>query len=1409
MPYPQASPLVALLEEGIREPGRAPFCWVGAGLSIPAGYPSWGQLAERIRNDSLYPLSPSADPMETVDAYVDANGKGRLARLLTDVFVEKPSERFHRDLMRLPWKGVVTTNYDGLLEHALTEIGRSYLTVTLEQNLDLTAGPHLPLYKVHGSTTDLQEVILDGRSYATYGDRYPLLVADFESMLRKHSVIYWGCSMTDPRLVEWLDGLGTDGRARLMTSCAVMTEDGWARIPDATQRLLDEANIQPVLLNHHDEIPDLISYLVRAVRAGAPAAHLQFSVAIDEDGRWRVRRDGGAPRTVDAPWRGNPAVALALRDFQQLAAERADDTNRGLLYASADRLGEALGQALWTDADRQHIRNAGGQDGPPPLVSVESDDDAILALPWELIRLDSEYAVQAGRIDLVRSTRARSDEPILLEKPDRPLSLLVNVSAPEGEGGPPLDYERESYRIARALHDHVGLAFTELGTVDDLLKGLADEDRAPLGFHFSGHGMPGQLLFENDEGFKDEVEVADLLARIRNTETVRFPRFAYLASCHGNTPMRLDTDEDAAEGADVQTEADRLGSTIAVAHLHREGITQVIGYFGPIVDELSTAAEETIYRALGAGHTTVAAVREARDVLARGGVRIERGVFRRDDPRAQALQTGFPFAWAQLVLYHRGPNLPLSTPVDKIYVEDQEALLQRTFDGDVLTTGFIGRRRERHAIRRRLRDGHRTFVFQGLGGLGKTTLAYQTLRLLNRPESPPALAFKCGELAATGDPAAELVRELSGYAQNLFGEKQWGQVVFTLDRQTGDDPAERFVAILSVLVNNLPRLVVYFDNLESLMEDPATADAEAFGTWRSPAIETIWQALRQGAEQSERLVLVASVRYRHPDFDGAYVPVTDLGPHAVFRLMAWFPALRRLSAATRAKLVGKLQGHPRAVEFLDALLRDALRKWEDRRGSWRMPDTEEGEAEEWTRLMSPALPTVAQQLRDDLLLDALWTNVLDETTRLMLFRATLLYRPADWDTLCVLGDPDATLEQTEAVIERLRQAALLNTTEVIVQTAKDPRPQRTRRYYVHAATTAFVREQIPNAEAAALAQATYLRLGTYLEELAKTSPDLTVDVDAGHYLFKARAFDRSNALLGSVAEWLQVRGRVREAISLLAPFEAEAVAHAMKPKLQGRVLGAQGAAYTVLGEVRRAVGYTEQALGIFREIGDWQGEANGLIDLGHAFARLGEVERAVGYTEQALGIFRENGDRRGEGRTLCNLGGTYTDLGEVGRAVGYTEQALAVFRETGDRRGEGTTLCNLGLAHVRLGEVGRAIEHFEQALGIFREIGDRRGEGTILGSLGNAYAQLDEVWRAIRYTEQALAISRETGDRHREGNRLVSLGIAYAKLGEMKRAVECYEQALAIGEAVQDPQITNAMRSLLEEIASSASGDSS
>ncbi|MEM6432583.1 MAG: tetratricopeptide repeat protein [Cyanobacteria bacterium P01_D01_bin.115] len=237
---------------------------------------------------------------------------------------------------------------------------------------------------------------------------------------------------------------------------------------------------------------------------------------------------------------------------------------------------------------------------------------------------------------------------------------------------------------------------------------------------------------------------------------------------------------------------------------------------------------------------------------------------------------------------------------------------------------------------------------------------------------------------------------------------------------------------------------------------------------------------------------------------------------------------------------------------------------------------------------------------------------------------------------------------------------------------------------------------------------------------------------------------------------------------------------------EGRALGDLGVVSNRLGEYQQAIDFHEQSLAIAREIGDRAGEDRALGNLGNVYENLGEYQQAIDFHEQSLAIAREIGDRAGEGRTLGNLGNVYGNLGAYQQAIDFHEQHLTIAREIGDRAGEGRALGNLGVVYHRLSDYSQAMALYEQHLAIAREIGDRAGEGRALGNLGVVYWNLDEYPQAIEFHKQHLAVTREIGDSAGEGTALGNLGNAYRDLSDYPQAINFFEQSLTIARDIGD-----------------------
>lgn len=161
--------------------------FVGAGFSLNAEIPehvtmkTWQQL----RTDFLEKLYPDSK----TDREKDQNDVVRLASLIDAQFKHAELDRIleqalpdtliqpgdlHRKLVKLPWRDILTTNYDTLLERASQEAVCSYKLVTNKETLLYEPAPRI--IKLHGSFTNVHPYVMTQEDYRRYPIDHPEMV---------------------------------------------------------------------------------------------------------------------------------------------------------------------------------------------------------------------------------------------------------------------------------------------------------------------------------------------------------------------------------------------------------------------------------------------------------------------------------------------------------------------------------------------------------------------------------------------------------------------------------------------------------------------------------------------------------------------------------------------------------------------------------------------------------------------------------------------------------------------------------------------------------------------------------------------------------------------------------------------------------------------------------------------------------------------------------------------------------------------------------------------------------------------------------------------------------------------------------------------------------------------------------
>jgi tetratricopeptide (TPR) repeat protein len=189
------------------------------------------------------------------------------------------------------------------------------------------------------------------------------------------------------------------------------------------------------------------------------------------------------------------------------------------------------------------------------------------------------------------------------------------------------------------------------------------------------------------------------------------------------------------------------------------------------------------------------------------------------------------------------------------------------------------------------------------------------------------------------------------------------------------------------------------------------------------------------------------------------------------------------------------------------------------------------------------------------------------------------------------------------------------------------------------------------------------------------------------------------------------------------------------------------------GDYPQAQRWEEDALAVFRELGDQAGIAAALRYLGSVahgqldYARAAELEAA------ALRIFRELGDDSGVRAMLNNLGLTAFYQHDYLRAAELLEEALMRARASGALSSMATALNNLSLVAQAQRDYPRAADLQAEALELYELLGNSNGLAHCFENFALIAAALDEPQRAARLFGAAEALRARIGTPGRPDDR--------------------------------------------------------
>jgi tetratricopeptide (TPR) repeat protein len=177
----------------------------------------------------------------------------------------------------------------------------------------------------------------------------------------------------------------------------------------------------------------------------------------------------------------------------------------------------------------------------------------------------------------------------------------------------------------------------------------------------------------------------------------------------------------------------------------------------------------------------------------------------------------------------------------------------------------------------------------------------------------------------------------------------------------------------------------------------------------------------------------------------------------------------------------------------------------------------------------------------------------------------------------------------------------------------------------------------------------------------------------------------------------------------------------------------------------------EEALGIYRELGDLRGVVGQLNNLGVNRRFLGDYDGARYWLEQSVGICRELNDRSAIASALSNLADVLRRQGHAAEARTALLESLALFREVRHATGQAWSLNHLGDLARATGQLAEARQHYQSGADIFRALGDPMGVARSAVDLGYlaceegdfaaAHARFSDALRAFAALNHKLGIA--------------------------------------------------------------------
>jgi class 3 adenylate cyclase/lipopolysaccharide biosynthesis regulator YciM len=222
-----------------------------------------------------------------------------------------------------------------------------------------------------------------------------------------------------------------------------------------------------------------------------------------------------------------------------------------------------------------------------------------------------------------------------------------------------------------------------------------------------------------------------------------------------------------------------------------------------------------------------------------------------------------------------------------------------------------------------------------------------------------------------------------------------------------------------------------------------------------------------------------------------------------------------------------------------------------------------------------------------------------------------------------------------------------------------------------------------------------------------------------------------------------------------------------------------GTAYYLKGDYKQAILNWENALNIYKQIGDKKGIANILGNQASAFFTEGDDAKSLELDLKALKIAEEINDTLRIVTCLANVGTIYMNKkATFSKALASLERANFLSKIINDSYTIGTTSMNLGELYFKKKNYDISIKYLNESLNACR---GTESEPYALNYLGKVYTSSNKLDKALSVHKNAIEISKKLDLKLDLIQSLIGLAQTYETQKEFKKAVDFYKEAVDSG----------------------------